>query len=171
MKDNPPETVTNPHEINVQQNVQNVPQPNLQSINAQYFPTINFDDFTDFISIENNHNDFDLQTIVNDVHNQDLQNKAIHQTLTDKTNQIAKTSPAPQISNQNNRLVEAQRPMNPAPAPFNHVSTTTANVCNISQAQNIPFLPRMYFPNSNVTINYNFDNQNKITIIVKQKLN
>ena len=35
-------------------------------------------------------------------------------------------------------------------------SNSTSKVWNVNQAQNNPFLPRMFFPNSSVMINYNF---------------
>lgn len=62
--------------------------------------------------------------------------------------------------NQNNQLVPQNENPTPKPAVL-HPSVNVANVANIANVQqhfNKEKLPLMYFPGSNVTINYNFKN-------------
>ena len=102
--------------------------------NQDSFPTKNLDDFNDFISIPNNSNDFDIGKILQDVakHKESIQN--------------VQSKPDNQIALQPSMTTEQ----------MDNIPTSNSNVLNVNQAQNNPFVPRMYFPNRTVTINYNF---------------
>ena len=115
-----------------------VSKPDL-SIQNSNFPTINFDDIVDFVPIDNNISDFQLSDILKDIQNSDK-------------NQQSVTNPAQTPTK--NQLVRKQNdtPM----TTMTPNQTHNAQVWNINQAQNNPFLPCMWFPNSSFTINYNF---------------
>ena len=87
--------------------------------------------FLDWIPIENNSDDFDLGQIITEVDKMQNDPKR-HQTIA--TTSVTHPTTIPTT---------------------NFVSNFTQN--NASMAQTFPFLPRMIFPNSNVTINYNFN--------------
>ena len=86
----------------------------------------------DWIPIENNSDDFDLGCIIDEVERVDKQKQ---QTA------VATTT------------VETPSVMSGTQFVHNH----TQNYANM--AQNFPFLPKMIFSNSNVTINYNFNSK------------
>ena len=95
-------------------------------------------DFLDFAPVDNNANDFDLAETVKTIERAENQTKNIQQTLVPtepKKVQIAN----PTID------VQTQRQ-----------GKVLNNITNNSNMQNYPFLPKMIFPKTNVTINYNF---------------
>ena len=102
----------------------------------QILPNI---DFMDFVPTENNSDDFDLTQIIDNINKENQ---------TDEQLAIAPVSTTVQKQNIN---LQAAIP-NPNQANPPNVS----NLNNITTMQNYPFLPKMIFPNSNVTINYNF---------------
>ena len=102
--------------------------------NQDSFPTINLDDFNDFVPMPNNSNDFDIGKILQDIakHEESIQNV---QSKLDNQTALQPLMTTGQMDN---------------------ISTSNSNVWNVNQAQNNPFVPRMYFSNSTLTINYNF---------------
>ena len=104
------------------------------------FETINFDDFSDFIPIENNAQDFQLSEMLRDIQ---------HET---------QNHPNPPKPDQIDRQIvpATSTPGLVTPHQNDIPNMTNAQVWNVNQAQNNPFVPKMRFPNSNVTINYNF---------------
>ena len=91
----------------------------------------------DWIPIENNEEDFDLGQIIDQVdryENQVLQENQIVQ----QQDTVLNPPPLQEIKIPNQNLVQ--------------------NITH-NQANQYPFLPKMIFPHSNVTINYNFSNK------------
>ena len=127
--------------------VQNVPKPPRQEAHAS---TINFDDIVDFIPIENNPEAFDILSIIDEVASD----------KNDKKNQEIQPETAPPMNSENAvtpvqmREILVQMPKENVTLAQNP-TTTTSNTFQLNQANNFPLIPQMYFPNSNVTINYN----------------
>lgn len=127
--------------------------PNPDSAN---FETINFQDLQDWVPIENNAQDFVLSDVINRIEaNQHKRDEAQAEKITTPNENPSEnaTVPAP---------IPPPIPTTPqmlVPSTSNNVS----NVWNISQAKPAenPALPKMIFPYSNVTINYNIMPQNK----------
>ena len=112
------------------------------------FLTINIQEFNDFVPIDSNEDDFDLATILNDINKTDQGQKKEIVPL-----QNADVNIGPQLC-KTKKIAIPQNAQNTPPC-FNN-----ANVWNFNQPQNVLFVPRMWFPNSTVTINYNFGPQN-----------
>ena len=105
------------------------------------YSTINFEDIVDYIPIENNADDFNIGTIIAEVNNP--------KGPICSENAVTPANPqqsAMQILKEN---IQVPTPIE-MPNPIN-----TSNSINVTQANNFPLIPQMYFPNSNVTINYN----------------
>ena len=98
-------------------------------------------DIVDFIPIDNNADDFDLSSIINEVSNENTANFLGNDV---PTNAIAlKTTESPAVVQSENAAIPSTQ-MN------NNV------VQNFNNHQMHPFVPKMIFNNSSVTINYNF---------------
>ena len=112
------------------------------------FDTINLAQFNDFVPIENNAANFELGSVINDLKQIEAQN---HQLLIQPKNQ--QNNQNAQMVLQNKAIGTNQNSMlrQPEVPQFNW---------NVNQAQNNPFVPKMWFPNSTITINYNFGNPN-----------
>ena len=95
----------------------------------------------DFVPIENNSDDFDLAKIIDNINqkNNDVQ-LAIAPIQNPDLNTCTKS-----------QSVDLQVAI-PIPNQANQPSISN----NFTNMQNFPILPKMIFPNSNVTINYNF---------------
>ena len=91
----------------------------------------------DWVPIENNATDFDLGQIISEV--EKLENQQVVTTTTTQSTSSVINTAKPTMPN------------------ANFIQNYTQN--NANMAQTFPFLPRMIFPNSNVTINYNFNNK------------
>ena len=101
-------------------------------------------DFLDFVPIDNNSDDFDLNEIPKTI---DTEEKQKDNSDTNQ-NAIALETPHELITQpMENATVPTGNPQNPG----NYVQNI-----NSTQMQNQPIIPRMIFPNSNITINYNF---------------
>ena len=98
---------------------------------SDQFNTINVADLVDWIPIENNKEDFDLGQILQEV----------------DSNATA-TRPPPPLQ------VTVPQEKDPVTTTQN---TVVHNITTNREMQHFPFFPKMYFPNSNVTINYNFN--------------
>lgn len=103
--------------------------------------------FEDWVPIDNNINDFDVSNILKEIENQ-TKNYEVPQPDQNQM-QIAIPNEIPAVSS-------ALVPTNPPP-PVVPQPSSSNQVLNVSNAQNYPVLPKMFFPNSNVTINYNFN--------------
>lgn len=131
------------------------------------FGTINMEDidFEDWVPIENNRNDFDLGDVLNTIENERQNNQGNIMLNTapnpPPTGQMQPTSNENINPTQFNQIALPNADPQPStshqvlPAP-NNPGQTNNQVLNFSSAQNYPLIPKMYFPNSNVTINYNF---------------
>lgn len=93
--------------------------------------------FEDWVPIENNKDDFVLSQIISEI---------------EKENADVNIPQLPNPDNSGQALV----PMLQQIATTSVPNMQAPKVLNFSQAQNFPVVPKMYFPNSNVTINYNF---------------
>lgn len=106
-------------------------------------------DFDDWVPIDNNKADFDLDELLTKIKKE---NENIQGNISNKPPAVEN----PPANMQVVPLQNAQKNIitNPAVQP----STSNQNaVINYSQASNMPVVPKMFFPNSNVTINYNFN--------------
>ena len=116
-----------------------ISKPPPQSANTgNVFPTINSHDIVDWIPIENNSHDFDLARIL------------------DEFEQTTKTSTEMTTVTKDIKADVAAE-SNASPVPSTLVQNFTASASNM---QNHPFVPKMFFQNSSVTINYNFNSKN-----------
>lgn len=115
--------------------------------------------FKDWVPIDDNISDFDLNSILNQIENE---------------NEKYGNPPAPKepsqgaVALQSNQQIEMPKenvvavasppqPVVPSPPMPEPQPCSSNQVVNVSNAQNYPVLPKMFFPNSNVTINYNFN--------------
>ena len=104
-------------------------------------------DFLSFVPIDNNQDDFDLRNMLETIEAENQQ---------DQTGQIAKDNCGPialQTPNQNQNQV--QNKLAAVPVTQQNVPNMVQNVTNNSIKMQ-PIIPKMIFPYSNVTINYNF---------------
>ena len=135
----PTSTMSVNHENETSGSSTNAPTPK-----AVDYSTIDMNEFCYFVPIENNTNDFELGQIINDIEEIEAKND---QYL--KGKQVAvRQEKRINVPNQN----DAANQMG---------NTFNSQVWNVNQAQNNPFVPRMWFPNSTIAINYNFGNANK----------
>lgn len=113
----------------------------------------NLNDFEDWVPIENNKDDFVLVDILNQIENE---NAAVEKQA-ENNQALVPINPNMQPQNASNAIP----PAIPGPSsaqPVIPVFNPTAghqHVVNLNQAQHNPQMPKMYFPYSNVTINYN----------------
>ena len=101
----------------------------------QNLPILQDSDIIDYIPIENNAKDFDLRQIIDTVAQENIDRQ---------TNQIVQKPPTNALTDMTNVTV-----------PNTAVTTINQNISNTQQLSS-PFVPRMVFPHSNVTINYIF---------------
>ena len=111
--------------------------------NQQKFDTLDLN-ILDWIPIENNADDFDLGDIITQVDNMERQK-------TTTVDLVAKETVHP-----NEPLSELPLPNPNVHQNQNLVQNITNNQANMNQ---FPFSPKMIFPHSNVTINYNFNSK------------
>ena len=111
---------------------------------TEKFETINFDDIVDFIPIDNNADDFDITNVLSEVSNRE--------------ENVAKTSEIAIQSEKAMAPIQQNIPVMPQVQVPNIAFTPQNNIMNVTQANSFPLIPQMYFPNSNVTINYNINN-------------
>lgn len=123
----------------------NNPVPKKKKTDAN-FDTINMEDydFDDWVPIENNKEDFDLQALIAKLEKVEKENA--QGNVSGNTTSAGPLVPAQEITPSTNAA--------PLATPLNNQNQS--NVVNFTQASNIPVVPKMFFPNSNVTINYNF---------------
>ena len=98
------------------------------------YSTVNVNDLVDWIPIENNADEFDLGQILQEV----------------EANTTSTTTPDPALA-----LMEKKIPTTTSVS--SSQNTLVQNFTSNREMQQYPFFPKMYFPNSNVTINYNFN--------------
>ena len=117
-------------------------------------------DILDFVPIDNNSNDFDLNEIIKTVDQQQTTSDINNDTqmpvalMTPQINVKENTGQNPvALTTPQNQTVSFENPPVPAPQMSSNVNFNTTNSTNM---QNQPFIPSMIFPHSNVTINYNF---------------
>ena len=112
-------------------------------------------DFLDFVPIENNSDDFDTK------------DNAEKLTETDQNEQNKATVPVPQPGTS----VQSAPTPNIPTMQIENPAVPTQVLQNVTQnTQNAPFIPKMIFPHSNVTINYNFCDGNVHECIKLTKL-
>ena len=87
----------------------------------------------DFVPVDNNYQDFDIANILQDIETENLK--------------VAIPTPS-QTPAVNIDIRQTSTPSN---------GTTMTNITNSISNQNNHFIPRMTFPHSNVTINYNIN--------------
>lgn len=106
--------------------------------------------FQDWVPIENNVDDFDVASILKEIENT-TNNYDITVPNQQNQNQVAMPS-----------TTQALVPQNAGEnVPVPSTSSAQNSVVNVNSVQNYPVIPKMFFPHSNVTINYNFNNTNK----------
>lgn len=115
------------------------PPPNQGS--TAVAPDIANVEFEDWVPIENNKDDFVLADILSVIEKENAK------VSIPQENQVA----VPSTSN-----IQTTMP----PTMATPLNTQNPNVVNFNQAQSFPIVPKMYFPQSNVTINYNFQGKN-----------
>ena len=98
------------------------------------YSTVNVNYLVDWIPIENNADEFDLGKILQEV----------------EANTTSTMTPDPALA-----LMEKKIPTTTSVS--SSQNTLVQNFTSNREMQQYPFFPKMYFPNSNVTINYNFN--------------
>ena len=99
-------------------------------------------DFLDFVPIDNNVDDFDLQQILGDIEKNQTEQQQVKDIQPNLA--LAPTTPRTATLNYDNPSI-----------PVANANTVNNVTNNSTQMQNQPIIPKMIFPNSNVTINYN----------------
>ena len=126
-QDQPP-----PKKMKLQSTVSRAPEK--ENIPKEQFGTINQLDLVDWIEIDNNADDFELGKILDEFERNE-------KALVPSEGLAVKTPQTP-------KLQEPQQASGP--------NTLIQNFTSNQDMLQFPFLPKMYFPNSNITINYNF---------------
>lgn len=118
--------------------------PNEGSSAVPMLSNANFD-FEDWVPIDNNKADFELSQII----------EAIEKENANVNNPQDIALP---VVPKNNGTASAAMSAMPSTSGM-PLTTQNSNILNFNQAQSFPIVPKMYFPQSNVTINYNFQSK------------
>ena len=123
------------------------------------FPTLNVNDIVDFVPIPNNVDDFDINQILKVVEEAEKSTEKIPEAnkVPQEDTEVRAKTPVTTPS----ETATVPNPVNITvpPAPLVGYSPPNLNSVQVNQGNNYPLVPQMYFPGSNVTINYHINHQ------------